>query len=228
MSQSKAAQMPLRVGLMDADIYGPSIPLLMNLKGMRAETTEVDDDADADSSSKLIPLENYGIKCMSMGFMVEEQHAAVRLRVRLSVSSHDSRYGAVRWSALQFSSCCTKSTGVNWTCSWSICLRAQVTLSCRWCKMFHWLVGCAQFDITRHLTHTLSHSRCCCCVDTATDCVGRRASCHYNVCSGESARVRYRREHELLSVSVLRSPIAHIWSPWCSRRSASTECTVAR
>ncbi|XP_056403006.1 iron-sulfur protein NUBPL isoform X3 [Hyla sarda] len=50
------------VGLLDADVYGPSIPRMMNLKG----NPEVSD------RNLMIPLVNYGIQCMSMGFLVEE------------------------------------------------------------------------------------------------------------------------------------------------------------
>ncbi|XP_044744440.1 iron-sulfur protein NUBPL [Coccinella septempunctata] len=49
------------VGLLDSDVFGPSIPLMMNL----AEIPQINDD-------KMIePLQNYGIKCMSMGFLME-------------------------------------------------------------------------------------------------------------------------------------------------------------
>jgi ATP-binding protein involved in chromosome partitioning len=50
-----------RVGLLDADIYGPSAPRLFGLK----DKPKVED-------GKLIPLEAYGIKVMSMGFLVDE------------------------------------------------------------------------------------------------------------------------------------------------------------
>jgi ATP-binding protein involved in chromosome partitioning len=52
----------LRVGLVDADIYGPSIPRMLNLSG-KPET---------DAEKKIIPFERYGIKTMSMGFFVAE------------------------------------------------------------------------------------------------------------------------------------------------------------
>lgn len=55
-------RMGYSVGLMDADIYGPSIPRMLNLK----EKPVVGDN------KKLIPVSTYGIKVMSMGFMVEE------------------------------------------------------------------------------------------------------------------------------------------------------------
>ena len=51
-----------RVGLLDCDVYGPSIPRLMQLSGQPGTSGD----------SKLLPMENYGVKCMSMGFLVEE------------------------------------------------------------------------------------------------------------------------------------------------------------
>lgn len=53
----------LRVGVLDADIYGPSVPRLFNVSGR----------PEADSGRVLKPLVGYGIKVMSMGFMVEEE-----------------------------------------------------------------------------------------------------------------------------------------------------------
>ncbi|QFT32546.1 antiporter inner membrane protein [Labrenzia sp. THAF82] len=53
----------LRVGVLDADIYGPSVPRLFNVSGR----------PEADSGRLLKPLVGYGIKVMSMGFMVEEE-----------------------------------------------------------------------------------------------------------------------------------------------------------
>jgi len=51
-----------KVGLLDADIYGPSIPRMLGLKG-KPSTTD---------GHKLLPMQNYGIKCMSIGFLVDE------------------------------------------------------------------------------------------------------------------------------------------------------------
>ncbi|MEO3435298.1 iron-sulfur cluster carrier protein ApbC [Inquilinus sp. CAU 1745] len=52
-----------KVGLLDADIYGPSMPRMM---GLRGKPTSPD-------GKSLNPMENFGIKVMSMGFMVEEE-----------------------------------------------------------------------------------------------------------------------------------------------------------
>jgi len=56
---------PGRVGLMDCDIYGPSVPLMIGLSG-RPEIEGEGPDA------QLIPMEKFGVKVMSMGFLVDE------------------------------------------------------------------------------------------------------------------------------------------------------------
>ena len=56
--------MGLRVGMFDADIYGPSQPRLLGLTGQHPSATE--------DQQKLIPLKAYGLAVMSMGFLVEE------------------------------------------------------------------------------------------------------------------------------------------------------------
>src|SRR5262249_50259138 len=53
----------LRIGLLDADIYGPSMPRMMGISG---KPTSRDGRA-------LEPMRNYGVKCMSMGFLVPEE-----------------------------------------------------------------------------------------------------------------------------------------------------------
>ncbi|MCC5977533.1 MAG: Mrp/NBP35 family ATP-binding protein [Salinarimonas sp.] len=57
------AALGLKVGVMDADIYGPSMPKLFGLSGK----------PKAGPDRKIIPLENYGVKVMSIGFMVDEE-----------------------------------------------------------------------------------------------------------------------------------------------------------
>jgi len=57
---------PGRVGLMDCDIYGPSVPLMMGIHS-RPHT-------DGDS---IIPLENHGVKVMSMGFLIDDNTPVV-------------------------------------------------------------------------------------------------------------------------------------------------------
>lgn len=64
------ANMNLKVGLIDADIYGPSIPLMMGLKG-KPGVTKIGD------KNKLVPMEKFGVKVMSIGFLMEEDTAVV-------------------------------------------------------------------------------------------------------------------------------------------------------
>jgi ATP-binding protein involved in chromosome partitioning len=61
---------PGRVGLMDIDIYGPSVPLMMGLKGR----PEVEGDGP---DSCLVPMERHGVKVMSMGFLVDDNTPVV-------------------------------------------------------------------------------------------------------------------------------------------------------
>jgi ATP-binding protein involved in chromosome partitioning len=53
----------LRIGVLDADIYGPSIPKLFAIKG-RPQTK---------GGTRLIPMDGYGLKVMSIGFLIEEE-----------------------------------------------------------------------------------------------------------------------------------------------------------
>lgn len=60
-----------KVGLIDADIYGPSIPLMLGLKGKRPKVEE------HDGKHYILPIEQYGVKCLSIGFLVDEKQAVV-------------------------------------------------------------------------------------------------------------------------------------------------------
>lgn len=58
----------LRVGLMDADIYGPSVPLMF---GVTDEKPRVDENRD------IVPLERHGVKLLSMGLLMDEANAVI-------------------------------------------------------------------------------------------------------------------------------------------------------
>ena len=60
-----------KVGLMDADIYGPSVPIMFGVRGQRPL---MKDDA---GKGVIIPLDKYGIKLMSIGLLVDEKDAVV-------------------------------------------------------------------------------------------------------------------------------------------------------
>lgn len=65
------AQNGAKVGLMDADIYGPSVPIMFGVRGERPKMTEVNGKA------MIVPMEKYGIKFMSIGLLVNEKDAIV-------------------------------------------------------------------------------------------------------------------------------------------------------
>ncbi len=62
------AEKGLSVALLDADIYGPSVPRLSGIAGQKPTTN---------AAGKLIPLEAHGLKLMSMGFLVDEEKAMI-------------------------------------------------------------------------------------------------------------------------------------------------------
>jgi len=66
-----------RVGLLDADIWGPSLPTMMDLKGKRPKIKDVY------GKHKLIPIEKYGIHVISIGFIIEPEQAVVLRGPRL-------------------------------------------------------------------------------------------------------------------------------------------------
>ena len=56
------------VGLLDADIYGPSLPVMLGLQNTRPSMSP---------DEKIVPIERYGIKSMSMGYMLKAEDAVV-------------------------------------------------------------------------------------------------------------------------------------------------------
>ncbi len=60
-----------KVGLMDADIYGPSVPIMFGVRGQRPMMVEVE------GKGMIVPLEKHGIKIMSIGLLVDEKNAVV-------------------------------------------------------------------------------------------------------------------------------------------------------
>ena len=79
----------LRVGILDADIYGPSLPRLLNLKG-RPESI---------AGRMLKPMEAYGVTAMSMGFLVEEDTPMI-WRGPMVVSALTQMLREVAWGEL--------------------------------------------------------------------------------------------------------------------------------
>ena len=79
----------MSIGLLDADIYGPSIPIMMNL----SEQPYLDDDG-----KKMLPLTNYGIKCMSMGFLIRKSEDALVWRGPMVMGALENLAHGTNWS----------------------------------------------------------------------------------------------------------------------------------
>jgi ATP-binding protein involved in chromosome partitioning len=78
-----------RVGLLDADIYGPSQPRMLGITGK----------PQSPDGKKLLPMENYGVRVMSMGFLVDED-APMIWRGPMVQSAIQQMLGDVAWGEL--------------------------------------------------------------------------------------------------------------------------------
>jgi len=83
------------VGLLDADIYGPSVPIMFGVRGERPMMTDVDGKA------MIIPLERYGIKLLSIGLLVDEKNAVV-WRGPMASSAIRQFITDVKWGELDY------------------------------------------------------------------------------------------------------------------------------
>ncbi len=63
------AQLGSKVGILDADIYGPNVPIMMGLDNTKPDS--------ATESGRMIPPQNHGVKVMSMGFLVKKDQPVV-------------------------------------------------------------------------------------------------------------------------------------------------------
>jgi ATP-binding protein involved in chromosome partitioning len=77
-----------KVGLLDADIYGPSLPRMIGL----SRKPEVKND-------KMIPLQAWGLSCMSIGFLVDEETPMI-WRGPMVMGALEQMMGQVAWGAL--------------------------------------------------------------------------------------------------------------------------------
>ena len=65
------AKMGFKVGLLDADIYGPSIPIMYDVADAKPLAVNID------GKSKMKPVENYGVKVLSIGFFTQPNQAVI-------------------------------------------------------------------------------------------------------------------------------------------------------
>ncbi len=65
------AQLGYKVGLLDADIFGPSVPKMFGVEDEQLYTQEID------GKMRILPLEKYGVKLLSIGFVVDKEKAVL-------------------------------------------------------------------------------------------------------------------------------------------------------
>ncbi|XVE72991.1 hypothetical protein DITRI_Ditri11bG0082400 [Diplodiscus trichospermus] len=84
-----AKKCQMKVGLLDADVYGPSVPTMMNIHQKPEVTRDM----------KMIPIENYEVKCMSIGFLVDKD-APIVWRGPMVMSALQKMSREVDWGGL--------------------------------------------------------------------------------------------------------------------------------
>jgi len=80
-----------KVGILDADIYGPSLPKMMSIKNK----------PESKDGKSLVPIEQYGVQCMSIGFLVDEETPMI-WRGPMVTSAIKTFTEKVLWSNLDF------------------------------------------------------------------------------------------------------------------------------
>jgi len=89
------AKMGFKVGLLDADIYGPSMPIMFDV------THEKPLAVNIDGKSKMKPVENYGVKLLSIGFFTEPSQAVIWRGPMASKALNQMIFDA-HWGELDF------------------------------------------------------------------------------------------------------------------------------
>lgn len=83
------------VGLMDADIYGPSVPIMFGVRGERPKMKDIN------GKGFIVPLEKFGIKMMSIGLLIDEKQAVV-WRGPMASSAIKQFVSDVDWGPLDY------------------------------------------------------------------------------------------------------------------------------
>ncbi len=89
------AKMGFKVGLLDADIYGPSAPIMLDVERERPLAVQVD------GKSKMKPVENYGVKVLSIGFFTQPNQAVIWRGPMASKALNQMIFDAA-WGELDF------------------------------------------------------------------------------------------------------------------------------
>ena len=89
------SKMGFKVGLLDADIYGPSMPIMFDVTGAKPLASNVN------GNSKMLPVENYGVKLLSIGFFTQPNQAVIWRGPMASKALNQMIFDA-HWEELDF------------------------------------------------------------------------------------------------------------------------------
>lgn len=89
------AKMGFSVGILDADIYGPSMPIMFDVENQRPLAVTID------GKSKMKPVENYGVKILSIGFFTQPDQAVV-WRGPMAAKALNQMIFDAHWGELDF------------------------------------------------------------------------------------------------------------------------------
>lgn len=89
------AQSGASVGLVDADIYGPSIPMMFGVAGQMPDSVEVD------GNPRILPIKKFGVKLLSIGFFVDPRQAVV-WRGPMASNALKQLFSEAEWGELDY------------------------------------------------------------------------------------------------------------------------------
>lgn len=85
-----------KTGLLDADIYGPSLPIMFGLENAHPESMKT-----ADGKTKMVPIEKYGLKLLSIGFFTDPNQP-IPWRGPMATSAIKQLFGDTEWGDLDY------------------------------------------------------------------------------------------------------------------------------
>ncbi len=86
------AKLGKKVGVLDADVHGPNVPIMFG----------INDRPRVNEEKRLIPIEKYGVKVMSLGFLLEDQSTPIIWRGPLVTKAIEQLYNDVEWGGLDY------------------------------------------------------------------------------------------------------------------------------
>ena len=90
------AETGAKTGLLDADIYGPSLPIMFGLEGTRPQSV-----INAEGKTKILPVEKFGLKLLSIGFFTDPNQP-IPWRGPMATSAIKQLFGDTDWGELDY------------------------------------------------------------------------------------------------------------------------------